>query len=220
MPSTPVAARRRMTTPVVNNIPPLPQPPPEQTQKRPAPSVSSVSFPSSAWECVPRSSASHSRSRNRPRNKRKSAPPPLCRLCRSQAPLGNASREAPLRIPAPAIAFKTNGNGAPPPCVVPKLRLGMRPAKLRFAFLLPQPPSKQTATAPRPPVSSFPSSAWECVPRSSASHSCSRNRPRNKHSPRRKAGWPSHRNPGGILSHPLQRRREKMGESGGLNGVA
>ena len=29
-------------------------------------------------------------------------------LCRSQAPLGNASREAPLRIPAPAIAPGTN----------------------------------------------------------------------------------------------------------------
>ena len=46
-------------------------------------------------------------------------------------------------------------------------------------------------------------SAWECVPRSSASHSRSRNCPRNKHSPCRKAGLPFHRNPGRILSHPL-----------------
>ena len=43
-----------------------------------------------------------------------------------------------------------------------------------------------------PPSVSFPSSAWECVPRSSASHSRSRNRPRNKHSPCRKAGMTSH----------------------------
>ena len=35
-------------------------------------------------------------------------------------------------------------------CVVPKLRLGMRPAKLRFAFPLLQQPSKQAATAPPP----------------------------------------------------------------------
>ena len=57
-------------------------------------------------------------------------------------------------------------------------------------------------SAPIKPMS-FPSSAWECVPRSSASHSRSRNRPRNKHSPRRKAGLLSHRSPGGILSHAL-----------------
>ena len=38
--------------------------------------------------------------------------PPL-NLCRSQAPLGNASREALLRIPAPATALRTNGNSVP-----------------------------------------------------------------------------------------------------------
>ena len=37
-----------------------------------------------------------------------SAPPPPCR---SQAPLGNASREAPLRIPAPATTLRINRNG-------------------------------------------------------------------------------------------------------------
>ena len=52
-----------------------------------------------------------------------SAPIKPMSLCRSQAPLGNASREAPLRIPAPATTFKTNGNSAPPqnqkPLVLP-----------------------------------------------------------------------------------------------------
>ena len=40
-------------------------------------------------------------------SKQTATAPPL-NLCRSQAPLGNASREAPLRIPAPAIAPRTN----------------------------------------------------------------------------------------------------------------
>ena len=48
----------------------------------------------------------------------------------------------------PQQALKTNSNSAPPLCVVPKLRLGMRPAKLRFAFPPPQRPSEQTTTAP------------------------------------------------------------------------
>ena len=161
--------------------------------------IKPMSFPSSAWECVPRSSASHSRSRNRLQNKRQQHPnhrhvsfpsservkespnPPNPSCCRSRG--GMRGWPLPRPTHAPATTLKTNSNSAP-----------IKPM-------------------------SFPSSAWECVPRSSASHSCSRNRPQNKHSPRRKAGWPSHRNPGGILSHPLQRRREKMGESGGLNGV-
>ena len=42
-----------------------------------------------------------------PPSKQTATAPPL-NLCRSQAPLGNASREALLRIPAPAIAPGTN----------------------------------------------------------------------------------------------------------------
>ena len=34
-------------------------------------------------------------------------------------------------------------------CVVPKLRLGMHPAKLRFAFPLPQPSPEQTQPPPQ-----------------------------------------------------------------------
>ena len=45
-------------------------------------------------------------SRNRSQNKRNNTA--QLNLCRSQAPLGNASREAPLRIPAPATALRTN----------------------------------------------------------------------------------------------------------------
>ena len=62
--------------------------------------------------------------------------------CRSQAPLGNASREAPLR-PSPCRSQALLGNASPrssasPPCpVVPKRRLGMRLAKRRLANLNP-----------------------------------------------------------------------------------
>ena len=149
--------------------------------------IKPMSFPSSAWECVPRSSASHSCSRNRLQNKRQQRPnhrhvsfpsservkespkPPNPSCCRSCG--GMRGWPLPRPTHAPATTLKTNGNSAP-----------IKPM-------------------------SFPSSAWECVPRSSASHSCSRNRPQNKHSPHRKAGWPSHRNPGGILSHPPQKRQ-------------
>ena len=166
--------------------------------------IKPMSFPSSAWECVPRSSASHSRSRNRPSKQTATAPRPFCVVCVVCVVPKLRARE---RIPHPPN----------PSCC--RSRGGMR------GWPLPRPTHAPATTlktngnsAPIKPMS-FPSSAWECVPRSSASHSCSRNRPQNKHSPRRKAGWPSHRNPGGILSHPLQRRRKKMGESGGLNGV-
>ena len=50
-------------------------------------------------------------------------------------------------------------------------------------------------------------SAWECVPRSSASHSRSRNRPRNKHSPCRKAGLPSQRSLAQIMAQARVRCR-------------
>ena len=76
------------------------------------------------------------------------------------------TKQKPPRAAAPAaacVAGRSTGQHMPPQqpskqtataprplCVVPKLRLGMRPAKLRFAFPPPQPPSKQTATASRP----------------------------------------------------------------------
>ena len=93
-------------------------------------SVSSVSFPSSghvkqspkqkikapraaapAAACVAgRSTGQHMLPQ--PPSEQTATAPPL-NLCRSQAPLGNASREALLRIPAPATALRTNGNSVP-----------------------------------------------------------------------------------------------------------
>ena len=51
---------------------------------------------------------------------------------------------------APATALRINNNSAQTIViyVVPKLRLGMRPAKLRFAFPPPQPPSNKRQTPP------------------------------------------------------------------------
>ena len=103
-----------------------------------------VSFPSSAWECV------LAKLCLAPPHRHKSpitqAPPQPCRSqappqpCRSQAPLGNASRQAPLGtlpLSFPSSAWECVGAKL---CfalypVVPKRRLGMRPAKRRFAPL-------------------------------------------------------------------------------------
>ena len=127
-----------------------------------------MSFPSSAWECVPRSSASHSRSRNRLQNKQQQRPnhrhvsfPSSERVKQSPTPLTP-------RVAAPAAA-----------CVA---------GRSRGQHMLPQQAFKTNSnSAPIKPMS-FPSSAWECVPRSSASHSRSRNRLQNKRQQR-----PNHR---------------------------
>ena len=51
---------------------------------------------------------------------------------------------------APATTLKTNGNSAPiKPMSFPSSGLGMRPAKLRFAFPLPQSPPEQTQPLPQ-----------------------------------------------------------------------
>ena len=77
---------------------PLPQPPPEQTQPLPQ---GGLAFPSESREdSFTPSPAANTCSRNKPSKQTATAPP--LNLCRSQAPLGNASREALLRIPAPA----------------------------------------------------------------------------------------------------------------------
>ena len=140
VPSTPVVARRRMTTPVVN-IPPTPEQPPKKKT-----TSSFRNFPRGrpwSWNNAARKISGISRASGLPRpyfqnadpgrhapcqsraattspsqlstsppattlkTNGDSAPPPLCR---SQAPLGNASREAPLRIPAPATSLRTNDN--------------------------------------------------------------------------------------------------------------
>ena len=179
---------------------PLPQLPPEQTQPLPQ---GGLAFPSESREdSFTPSPAANTCPRNKPSKQTATAPP--LNLCRSQAPLGNASREALLRIPAPAIAPGTNtAPAARRACLSIGIPGGFFHTLSRGQHMPPQQALKTNGnSAPIKPMS-FPSSAWECVPRSSASHSRSRNRPRNKHSPCRKAGLPSHRNPGRILSHPL-----------------
>ena len=85
---------------------------------------------------------------------------------------------------APATTLKTNGNSAPikpmSSYVVPKLRLGMRPAKLCFAFPLPQLPPEQTQPLPQGGLA-FPSESREdSFTPSPAANTCSRNNPQNK----------------------------------------
>ena len=120
-------------------------------------------------------------------SKQTATAPPL-NLCRSQAPLGNASREALLRIPAPATALRETHNTSHKPqkqkaILVPSLlrrhaclttpaceallRIPAPATALRETHNAPIPQTAKTKTAAIKPVS-FPSSAWECVPRSSA----------------------------------------------------
>ena len=79
------------------------------------------------------------------------------------------------RMTTPVVAPRSGLN--PPRAAAPAAACVA--GRSRGQHMLPQQPSKQTATAPHLSVS-FPSSAWECVPRSSASHSRSRNNPQNK----------------------------------------
>ena len=227
-------------SPVVKRWPP--QRLPVQPQKNPPiPLTPRAAAPAAA--CMAGRSRGQHMLPQQPSKQTATAPP--LNLCRSQAPLGNASREALLRIPAPAIAPETNtapaarraclsiDTGAPgeffhtlscgqalAPATAPSPTAkespnppnpsccrscgGMRGWPLPRPTHAPATALKTNGnSAPIKPMS-FPSSAWECVPRSSASHSRSRNRPRNKHSPRRKAGLPSHREAPGEFFHTLR----------------
>ena len=103
----------------------------------------------------------HFRTNKLQTNRQGAAPSRRIRLapitCRSQAP-------------PPTLSFPS---AAPNP-VVPKRRLGMRPAKRRFApppLVVPSAAWEcvpRSAASPLPPLS-FPSAAWECVLRSAAS---------------------------------------------------
>ena len=160
--------------------------------------------------------------------------PLLRRQARNPNPLVPSSPEA-ARSPEPCAIIPLWRAKTSPSVVsvVPKLRLGMRPAKLCFAFPLNRPQNK-LQRRPAPPVS-FPSSAWECVPRSSASLSPSRNRPQNKrqqHPNHRHSGifrrgasrdgkYPESPPQGGLAfpsefrgnsSHAMERQHEKVGE--------
>ena len=116
-------------------------PPPPLTPRAAAPAAACVAGRSRGQHMLPQQ---HS--------KQTATAPPL-NLCRSQAPLGNASREAPLRIHAPATALSPNGNSAPPNSS-PLTPRAAAPAAACVAgrstgqHMLPQQHSKQTATAP------------------------------------------------------------------------
>ena len=86
-----------------------------------------MSFPSSAWECVP-AKRCFATSIPAPTSGHPQAPQPL-------APVGDC---IPDRNDPPP---QEPSNGAPPP-VVPKRRLGMRPAKRCFASLINPPDSR------------------------------------------------------------------------------
>ena len=111
---------------------------------RGAASLSSLSFPSAAWECVPRSAAWQIQlpapigdcipDRNDPPPRKQGEE--KRRFCRSQALLGNASRQALL------------GKSHHPK----QIRIG-----------------REVSETKQPCPLSFPSAAWECVPRSAAS---------------------------------------------------
>ena len=95
--------------------------------------------------------------------------------------------ESPAPAGSHALISRT-----PPPGGMLHANLGLpRPPPRNFQPPLPQQALKTNSnSAPIKPVS-FPSSAWECVPRSSASHSRSRNCPQSKrqqHSPHRHSG--------------------------------
>ena len=112
-------------------------------------------------------------SRNRPQNKRQQHPnhPPKPKTPRAVTLWRHACLTTPERV-------KESPNPPNPSCS--RSRGGMRGWPVHRPTHAPATTLKTNGnSAPIKPMS-FPSSAWECVPRSSASHSCSRNNPQNK----------------------------------------
>ena len=94
---------QRIKTP---KLKPLVPSTPEHVKQSPKQKIKAPRAAAPAAACVAGRSTGQHMLPQQPSKQTATAPP--LNLCRSQAPLGNASREAPLRIPAPAIAPGTN----------------------------------------------------------------------------------------------------------------